>query len=162
MSVPKNSGNAENPVAMSQRKLPGLRFFLLALLMVLGAVNSLLDALQTSRIANLQPGQFLFVAAMGLLTVLPAVIANIVASKHHFKCYGWPVYQLAADAVLATGVFAWGLMLFSDRAIYQDGASHLYVVTWPLLLGVIAVALYLVCLLVQLSCWVGKRRSPPI
>jgi hypothetical protein len=100
------------------------------------------------------------VLACGFATAFPASVAFLVSAKTKFNIGGIKIYRLASDVVLGIGLLAWFyLLVIRERPEYYEGASHLYVATWPVLLGAIAIILYLICLLVQGTYWAIKHNK---
>ena len=103
------------------------------------------------------------IIASALATAFPSLVAFLVGFRSKFTIGVIKVYVLAADIVLAVTLSAWIYLVFIRvRPEFYEGASHLYVVTWPFLLGFIAVALYLVCLSIQFIFWLASKHNKAI
>ena len=136
------------------------RILLISALMLMGGVNVLLDFLRHASISDVHVKLFFSVLAAGFATGLPAGVAFLVSAKTHFKLRGINIYTVASDIVLWLGLAVWFYLVFlRERPEYYGGASHMYVAIWPVLLGVIAIGLYLCCLLVQGTYRVAKHNK---
>lgn len=136
------------------------RFILISVLMIMAGVNVLLDFLRHAAISEIHMNVVISTVLAGFATVFPAGAAFLISSKIRFKLAGIHIYRIASDFVLGLGLLAWFYLLFiRERPEYYEGASHMYVVTWPVLLGVIAIVLYLSCLLVQGTYWAIKHNK---
>ena len=126
----------------------------------MAGINVLLDFLRNASFSDIHINVVLAVFAAGFATGLPAAVAFLVSAKTRFKLGGINIYRMAADFVLGLGLVAWFYLLFiRDRPEYYEGASHMYVATWPILLGVISLGLYFGCLVVQGTYWVVKHNK---
>lgn len=136
------------------------RVWLILILGIMGGLNMLMDLLpyedSSGRLINI----LITIFVVGVATAFPAAVAFFISGKTRFKLAGINIYRAASDLVLAVGLLAWFyLSLLSDRSEYYEGASHMYVATWPVLLGVIAIVLYLICLLAQAMYWAIKHNK---
>lgn len=128
--------------------------------MVMAVVNVILDFTRGEVFPDINAWVFFSVLACGLATAFPAGVALLISSRTKFKIAGIKIYRLASDLVLGIGLLAWFyLLVIRERPEYYEGASHMYVATWPVLLGVIAIILYLICLLVQCTHWAINHTS---
>ena len=136
------------------------RILLISTLMVMAGINVLLDFLRHASITDIHTNVVLSVLAAGFATGLPAGVAFLISAKTRFKLAGINIYRMASDFVLGLGLVAWFYLLFiRERPEFYEGASHMYVATWPVLLGVTAIGLYLCCLLIQGTYWVIKHNK---
>jgi hypothetical protein len=136
------------------------RVVLISTLIVMASINVLLDFLRSASISDIHVNIVFSVLVAGFATGLPAGVAFLVSAKTSFKLWGINIYRLASDFVLTLGLLAWGYLVFiRDRPEFYEGASHMYIATWPVLLGVIAVGLYLICLLTQGLHWAVKHNK---
>lgn len=128
--------------------------------MVMASVNVILDFTCGKVVSDINAWVVISVLSCGFATALPAGVAFLISAKTKFNIAGVKIYRLASDIVLGIGLLAWFYLLFiRERPEYYEGASHMYVATWPVLLGVIAMVLYLICLLVQCMNWVIKHNK---
>lgn len=128
--------------------------------MVMAVVNVTLDFTRGEVVPDINAWVAFSVLACGFATAFPAVVALIISAKTKFNIAGIKIYRLASDVVLGIGLLAWFyLLVIRERPEYYEGASHMYVATWPILLGVIAIVLYLICLLVQGTHWAIKHGT---
>jgi hypothetical protein len=142
---------------LSQRIEIMPRVTLIAVLMVMASGNVLLDFLRHAAFSDIHMYDVVSAVIAGFATALPAGAAFLVSIKTRFKLAGIKIYQAAADFVLGVSLLAWFYLLFiRDRPEYYEGASHMYVATWPVLLTIIAIVLFLGCLLVQFTHWAIK------
>ncbi|WP_305857689.1 hypothetical protein [Balneatrix alpica] len=136
------------------------RIILIFLLMDMAVANAFLDFTHGEVAHDINAWVVFSVLACGFATAFPAGIAFLVSAKTKFNIAGIKIYCLASDFVLGIGLLAWFYLLFiRERPDYYEGASHMYVATWPVLLGVIAIILYLICLLVQGTHWAIKHNK---
>lgn len=136
------------------------RIILILLLMVMASVNVILDFTRGEFTPGIDVNMVVSILACGFATAFPAGAAFLISAKTKFKIAGINVYRLASDFVLGIGLLAWFyLLVIRERPEYYEGASHLYVATWPILLGVIAMCLYLICLVIQGLYWVIKHNK---
>jgi len=136
------------------------RIILILLLMVMAVVNVVLDFTRGEVVPDINAWVVFSVLACGFATAFPAGAAFLISAKTKYKIAGIKIYRLASDLVLGIGLLAWFyLLVIRERPEYYEGASHLYVATWPVLLGVIAIILYLICLLVQGTNWAIKHNK---
>ncbi|BEE07973.1 hypothetical protein [Aeromonas dhakensis] len=136
------------------------RIILISLLMVMATVNVILDFTRGEVVPAINTWVVFSVLACGFATAFPAGVAFLVFAKTKFNIAGIKIYRLASDVVLGIGLLAWFyLLVIRERPEYYEGASHLYVATWPVLLGVIAIIMYLICLLVQGTNWAIKHNK---
>lgn len=136
------------------------RIILISLLMVMAAVNVILDFTRGEVVPAINTWVVFSVLACGFATAFPAGVAFLISAKTKFNIAGINIYRLASDVVLGIGLLAWFyLLVIRERPAYYEGASHMYVATWPVLLGAIAIILYLICLLVQGTHWVIKHNK---
>ncbi|EHU4934806.1 hypothetical protein KY890_004230 [Vibrio vulnificus] len=123
-----------------------IRTRLVQLLFVISLVNVYLDHGDLELRAVHVVGNIL----VGLFSIAPAAISQYVAAKIDFELRGVRIYQLAADIVLGvSGIFFLSVLFVVERSEYHPGASHMYVVTWPVLFGILALVLYLVCVIIH-------------
>jgi hypothetical protein len=128
--------------------------------MVMAVVNVVLDFTRGEVVPDINAWVVFSVLACGFATAFPAGAAFLISAKTKYKIAGIKIYRLASDLVLGIGLLAWFyLLVIRERPEYYEGASHLYVATWPVLLGVIAIILYLICLLVQGTNWAIKHNK---
>ena len=128
--------------------------------MVMAVINVVLDFTRGEVVPEINAWVIFSVLACGLATAFPAGAAFLISAKTKFKIAGIKIYRLASDLVLGIGLLAWFyLLVIRDRPEYYEGASHLYVATWPVLLGLIAIILYIICLLVQGTNWAIKHNK---
>ncbi|WP_226876946.1 hypothetical protein [Microbulbifer hainanensis] len=126
------------------------RIILISILMALAGTNVLLDFLRHASISEVHSNVVVSALVAGFATGLPAGITFLISAKTRFTISGINIYRMASDFVLGLGLLAWFYLLFvRERPEYYEGASHMYVATWPVLLGTIAIVLYLSCLLAQ-------------
>lgn len=136
------------------------RIILISVLMVMAGVNVLLDFLRHAAPSDIHMNVILSVLLASFATAFPAIAAFLISAKTRFKLAGINIYLSASDFVLGVGLLAWFYLLFiHERPEYYEGASHMYVATWPVLLGVMAITLYLSCLLVQGTYWAIKHNK---
>jgi len=136
------------------------RIILISVLMVMAGVNVLLDLLRHAAFSDIHMNVVVSAVLAGFATAFPAGAAFLISSKTRFKLAGINIYRASADFVLGIGLLAWFYLLFiRDRPEYYEGASHMYVATWPVLLTIIAIVLYLGCLLVQGTHWAIKHNK---
>ncbi|TAA43697.1 hypothetical protein [Corallincola spongiicola] len=136
------------------------RIVLIVLLMVMACVNVMLDFTRGEVLPDINAWVVFSVLVCGFATAFPAGVALLISAKTKFNIAEVKIYRLASDVVLGIGLSTWFyLLVIRERPNFYEGASHLYVATWPILLGLIAVLLYLTCLLVQGSCWVIKHNK---
>ncbi|WP_230400464.1 hypothetical protein [Zooshikella ganghwensis] len=136
------------------------RIILISVLMVMAGVNVILDFLRHAAFSDIHMNVFVSALLAGFATAFPAGTALLISAKTRFKLAGINIYRVASDFVLGVGLLAWFYLLFvRERPEYYEGASHMYVATWPVLLGVIAIVLYLNCLLVQGTYWAIKHNK---
>ncbi len=128
--------------------------------MVMACVNILFDFLRYASFSDMHTNVVVSALLAGFATGFPAGIAFLISAKTRFTLAGINIYLAASDFVLGLGLLVWFYLLFiRERPEYYEGASHMYVATWPVLLGVIAIALYLSCLLAQSTHWVIKHNK---
>ncbi|EJL6392473.1 hypothetical protein NMR79_003931 [Vibrio vulnificus] len=123
-----------------------VRTRLIQLVFVMSLVNFHLDhsGLEFSAI---NVAGFIFI---GVLSVAPAAISKYVAARKDFELRGVQIYQLAADAILGISVVFFSAVLFViPRPESYPGASHMYVVTWPVLIGALSLVLYFICSIIH-------------
>jgi len=126
------------------------RIILVTTLIVMACINVVLDFLRHASFSDIHINVVASALIAGIATGFPAGLALLISSKTRFKMGGINIYRLASDLVLGIGFLAWFYLLFIRvRPEYYEGASHMYVATWPVLLGVIAIVLYISCLLAQ-------------
>ncbi|WP_460806081.1 hypothetical protein [Microbulbifer agarilyticus] len=119
-----------------------------------------MDFLRHATFSDIHTNVVVSAVLAGFATALPAGLALLIATKTRFKLAGVSIYRLASDVVLGVGLLAWFYLLFiRERPEYYEGASHMYVATWPVLLCVIAIFLYLACLATQGAHWVVKHNK---
>ena len=136
------------------------RIILILVLMVMASVNVVLDFLRHAAFSDIHMNVAVSALLAGFATAFPAGVAFLISAKTRFKLAGINIYRAASDIVLGVGMVAWFYLLFiRERPEYYEGASHMYVATWPVLLGVIAIILYLSCLLVQCTHWAVKHNK---
>ena len=136
------------------------RLILISVLMAMAGVNVLLDFLRHANFSDIHMNVVTSALLAGFATALPAAVAFLISAKTNFKLAGINIYRAASDFVLGLGLLAWFyLLVVRERPEYYEGASHMYVATWPVLLGVIAMVLYLSCLLVQGTHWAIKHNK---
>lgn len=144
----------------SQRFESMPRIILITVLMIMAGVNVLFDFLRHATFSDIHIDVIISVLLAGFATGFPAGVAFLISAKTQFKLAGINVYRAASDFVLAIGLLAWFYLLFiRQRPEYYEGASHMYVATWPVLLGAIAIVLYLICLLAQGTHWAIKHSK---
>lgn len=128
--------------------------------MVMAVVNVMLDFTRGEVVPDINAWVVFSVLACGLATAFSAGVAFLISAKTKFNIAGIKIYRLASDLVLGIGLLAWFyLLVIRERPEYYEGASHMYVATWPVLLGVIAIIFYLICLLVQCTHWAIKHNK---
>jgi len=128
--------------------------------MAMAGINVLLDFIRNSSFSDIHINVVFSVFAAGIATGLPVAAAFLVSKKTRFKLGEINIYRMASDFVLVLGLVAWFYLLFiRERPEYYEGATHMYVATWPVLLGVISIGLYLSCLVVQGMHWVIKHNK---
>lgn len=130
--------------------------------MIMASINVLLDFLRHASISDVNENVFLSVFVTGFATGIPAALAFLISAKMHFQVSGINVYRVVSDCVLAIGLVTWFYFLFiRERPEYYEGASHMYIVTVPILFAMITIILYISCLLAQGACWMVKysRKS---
>jgi len=126
----------------------------------MASVNVILDFTRGEIVSDINAWVVISVLSCGFATALPAGVAFLISAKMKFNIAGIKIYRLASDIVLGIGLLAWFyLLVIRERPEYYEGASHMYVATWPVLLGVIAMVLYLICLLVQCMNWLIKHNK---
>ncbi|BBM02955.1 hypothetical protein [Microbulbifer sp. GL-2] len=136
------------------------RIGLISVLVVMACINVVLDFLRHASISDIHINVVTSALIAGIATSIPAGIALLISYKTRFKLGGINIYRLASDSVLGLSLLAWFYLLFiRERPEYYEGASHMYVATWPILLGVIAIVLYVSCLLVQGTYWAIKHNK---
>lgn len=136
------------------------RIILISLLIVMASFNVILDFTRGEFVPAISSWIVFSVLACGFATAFPAGVALLISAKTKFKIAGIKIYRLASDVVLGIGLLAWFyLLVIRERPEYYEGASHLYVATWPVLLSTIAIILYLICLLLQGIHWVIKHNK---
>ena len=136
------------------------RIILITVLMVMAGVNVLLDFLRHAAFSDIHMNVVVSALLAGFATAFPAGAAFLISAKTRFKLAGINIYRAASDFVLGVGLLACFYLLFiRERPVYYEGASHMYVATWPVLLGIIAIVLYLSCLLVQGAQWAIKHNK---
>ncbi len=128
--------------------------------MVMASVNVTLDFTRGEVAPDINAWVVTSVLGCGFASAFPAGVAFLISAKIKFNIAGIKIYRLASDVILGIGLLAWFyLLVIRERPEYYEGASHLYVVTWPVLLGAIAIVLYLICLLVQGTNWAIKHNK---
>ena len=136
------------------------RIILILLLMLMASVNLILDFTRGEFAPDINATTIISVLACGIATAFPAGVAFLISGKTKFMLAGVKVYRLASDVVLGIGLLAWFyLLVIRERPEYYEGASHMYVATWPVLLGAIAIFLYFSCLIVQGAHWAIKHNK---
>ena len=139
------------------------RKILIALLALLGAINMYLDFSRPTFQNEVSLSAVLSILIVGVATAFPSLVAYLLSSKTVFELMGVNIYKLSSDLVLALSLVAWGYLVFiRERPDFYEGASHLYVATWPIILGLAALLLYLGCLLVQLLYWLYQKHNKPM
>ena len=139
------------------------RKILIALLALLGAINMYLDFSRPTFQNEVSLSAVLSILIVGVATAFPSLVAYLISSKTVFELMGVNIYKLSSDLVLALSLVAWGYLVFiRERPDFYEGASHLYVATWPIILGLAALLLYLGCLLVQLLYWLYQKHNKPM
>jgi|TARA_R110002050_G_scaffold270097_1_gene413029 hypothetical protein len=135
------------------------RIILIAVLLVMAGVNVVLDFLRHAAFSDIHMNVAVSALLAGFATAFPPGAAFLISAKTRFKLAGINIYRASSDFVLGVGLLAWFYLLFiRERPEYYEGASHMYVATWPVLLGVIAIVLYIGCLLVQCTHWAIKHN----
>ncbi|MGK0444984.1 MAG: hypothetical protein ACJA1U_001921 [Bermanella sp.] len=105
----------------------------------------------------------LSILIVGIATAFPSLMAYLISSKTVFKLMGVNIYKLSSDLILALSLVAWSYLVFiRERPDFYEGASHLYVATWPVIVGLSALLLYLGCLLVHLMYWMYQKHYKPM
>lgn len=127
--------------------------------MAMATTNALFDLFRSGFAQGVDSFMLFFAVAVGLASALPSFAALSIASRTNFKIRGTRVYAVAADAVLLLSLCAYGyLLLVRERPDYYPGASHLYVATWPVFLGLVAITFYLACLALQGLHWLRSKK----
>ncbi|MGY0216636.1 hypothetical protein ACWJJH_04495 [Endozoicomonadaceae bacterium StTr2] len=130
------------------------RIILILNLAVMAAVNVYLD----HPFSSVHFQAIALTGACAAATALPSLIAYLVSARTVFSIYRINIYQLAADFILLLSTAIWiYLLLIAERPEYYEGASHMYIATLPIAIGILAAGLYIVCLTVQLACWLMKK-----
>lgn len=89
-----------------------------------------------------------------IATALPSLISYVVANKTSFSIKKFNIYKVSADFILFSSLIIWLYLLFiRERPSFYEGASHMYVATWTVAIGLFAVLLYVGCLILQLLFW---------
>lgn len=139
------------------------RKILIALLAILASINMYLDFSLPTFENEVSLNAVLSILIVGVATAFPSLIAYLISSKTVFKLMGVNIYKLSSDLILALSLVAWSYLVFvRERPDFYEGASHLYVATWPVIVGLIALLLYLGCLLVQLLYWMYQKHNKPM
>ncbi|WP_226877094.1 hypothetical protein [Microbulbifer hainanensis] len=126
----------------------------------MAGVNVLLDFLRHASFSDIHTNVVVSVLIAGFATGLPAGVTYLMSDKTFFTLAGINIYRAASDLVLGVGLLAWFYLLFiRERPEYYEGASHMYVATWPALLGIIAIVSYISCLLAQGAYWTIKHNK---
>ena len=94
----------------------------------------------------------IMILTVGIATVTPAALSYFIAKKTQFNIRGINPYKIAADSILILSLFLWFYLLFiRDRPECYDGASHMYIATWPISIGLLAILLYILSLLIHFT-----------
>ena len=133
---------------------------LILLLVVMAGINILLDFLSSSSLSDIQVTAISIMLVVSIATAAPAGMAAFIASKTRFQLLGINIYRLSANFILGLSLTAWSYLLFiRERPDYYEGASHMYIIAWPALLGFLAIALYLSCVIIQLFSWMYQMHK---
>ncbi|EAT13530.1 hypothetical protein RED65_09069 [Oceanobacter sp. RED65] len=136
------------------------RKLLIALLAFLAGINMYLDFSRPIFENEVSSNTIISILIVSMATAFPALIAYLISSKTVFKFMGVNIYKLSSDLILALSLIAWSYLLFiRERPDFYEGASHLYVATWPVMVVILALFLYLGCLLVQLLYWLYQKHN---
>ncbi|WP_334078587.1 hypothetical protein [Microbulbifer sp. M83] len=139
------------------------RKILIALLALLAGINMYLDFSRPIFKNEVSLNTVLSILIVGVATAFPSLMAYFISSKTVFKLMGVNIYKLSSDLVLALSLVAWSYLVFiRERPDFYEGASHLYVAIWPVIVGLVALLLYLGCLLVQLLFWLYQKHNKPM
>jgi len=126
------------------------KLLLILALAILAGINFYLDHQTTT----FNPNGLMLLVFCSVATALPSLISYIIASKTSFNIYKVNIYKLASNIILFGSIVLWlYLLFFRERPSYYDGASHLYVATWPIVIGVFTLLLFILCLVIQ-SCFI--------
>lgn len=130
------------------------------MLALLAGINMYLDFSRPIFQNKVSLNTVLSILIVGVATAFPSLIAYLISSKTVFKIMGVNIYKLSSDLILALSLVAWSYLVFiRERPDFYEGASHLYVATWPIIVGLVALLLYLGCLLVQLLFWLYQKHN---
>ncbi len=139
------------------------RKILIALLALLAGINMYLDFSRPTFENEVSLNAVLSILIVGIATAFPSLMAYLISSKTVFKLMGVNIYKLSSDLILALSLVAWSYLVFiRERPDFYEGASHLYVATWPVIVGLSALLLYLGCLLVHLMYWMYQKHYKPM
>lgn len=133
------------------------------MLALLAGINMYLDFSLPTFENEVSLNAVLSILIVGIATAFPSLMAYLISSKTVFKLMGVNIYKLSSDLILALSLVAWSYLVFiRERPDFYEGASHLYVATWPVIVGLSALLLYLGCLLVHLMYWMYQKHYKPM
>lgn len=139
------------------------RRILIALLALLAGINMYLDFSRPIFENEVSLNAILSILIVAIATAFPSLMAYLISSKTVFKLMGVNIYKLSSDLILAWSLVAWSYLVFiRERPDFYEGASHLYVATWPVIVGLSALLLYFGCLLVHLMYWMYQKHYRPM
>ena len=133
------------------------------MLALLAGINMYLDFSRPIFENEVSLNAILSILIVAIATAFPSLMAYLISSKTVFKLMGVNIYKLSSDLILAWSLVAWSYLVFiRERPDFYEGASHLYVATWPVIVGLSALLLYLGCLLVHLMYWMYQKHYRPM
>ena len=137
-----------------------IRLLLIIFLAVLASTNNYLDLARPAFSNTMDLKAFLFMVAVGVGTAAPPLVAFLISSRTSFSIKGVNIYKLSSDLILFLCLLAWCYLVFvRERPEFYHGASHMYVATWPITIGLLAVILYISCLVIQLICSTWQKHN---
>ncbi len=132
------------------------RLPLILVLALMGGANFYLDHQDIKFSIN----AIVLIVACSVATALPSFVSFIIASRTTFSVKKLNPYKASADFILLVSSIIWVYLLFvRDRPSFYEGASHMYVATWPVIIGLCAALLYVGCLVVQSLIRVRSKHN---
>ncbi|WP_419769564.1 MAG: hypothetical protein ACNI3C_09480 [Candidatus Marinarcus sp.] len=134
------------------------RLLTILVLSVMGAVNFYLD----HETINFNFKMLSLIILIGIVTSLPSLVSYLISLKLKCIIKNINIYQVASDLILLISLVLWIFFLFiRERPEFYHGASHLYVATWPIVIGFFAIFLFIICLSINyiFNFWSKHNKS---
>ncbi|MDN3649601.1 hypothetical protein QWZ13_14150 [Reinekea marina] len=125
----------------------------------MGSLNAALDTYE----AGISLNAVFAVIIFGVLTALPAFMAFFASYQTSFTILRINVYRAASDLVLLGSLAVWLYLIFiRERPDFYEGASHMYILFWPFLIGAGAIALFMGCGVFNILHWSLLKLNKPL